>query len=129
MPIGHHSLSQHVLQAGCMRQAGGNTDTFAAVTDSGEAFLPAQVSYLSLAPQGVSEVLLTGGLPPCVSLPCSAPKVYSCLYRSGAALPPPGSLLGTAAVHGTHPAGVQRLHLMHVYAGRSSRWWYCHDAL
>jgi pimeloyl-ACP methyl ester carboxylesterase len=33
-------------------------------------------TYLSMAPQGLSEVLMTGGLPPGISLPCSAVDVY-----------------------------------------------------
>ena len=40
-----------------------------------------QVSYLSTAPEALSEVLLTGGLPPGLTQPCSAEAAYMSLYR------------------------------------------------
>lgn len=40
-----------------------------------------QVRYLSAAPEGVTEVLLTGGLPPSVGDPTAANTAYRNLYR------------------------------------------------
>jgi pimeloyl-ACP methyl ester carboxylesterase len=42
-------------------------------------------TYLSLAPGGLAEVLLTGGLPPRVAAPCSAEEVYRRTWRRVAA--------------------------------------------
>ncbi|KAK9810112.1 hypothetical protein WJX72_005044 [[Myrmecia] bisecta] len=39
------------------------------------------VQYLSAAPQGLTEVLLTGGLPPAIALPCGAETAYRCLLE------------------------------------------------
>ena len=39
------------------------------------------VHYLSVHPHAVSEALLTGGLPPGISQPCSAETAYHCLFR------------------------------------------------
>ncbi|KAG2483829.1 hypothetical protein HYH03_017352 [Edaphochlamys debaryana] len=38
-------------------------------------------TYLSLAPEGLMEVLMTGGLPPGIRLPCAAPTAYAALHR------------------------------------------------
>ncbi|PNW85587.1 hypothetical protein CHLRE_03g193700v5 [Chlamydomonas reinhardtii] len=38
-------------------------------------------TYLSQAPAGLMEVLITGGLPPGISLPCSAETVYTALHK------------------------------------------------
>lgn len=38
------------------------------------------LTYLSHAPQGLIEVLTTGGIPPGISEPCSAERVYSSLF-------------------------------------------------
>ena len=57
-------------------------------TSCGHSWLPmpagarlVQVSYLSTAPEALSEVLLTGGLPPGLTQPCSAEAAYMSLYR------------------------------------------------
>ncbi|KAK9837535.1 hypothetical protein WJX84_012436 [Apatococcus fuscideae] len=39
------------------------------------------VQYLSAAPQGLTEVFLTGGLPPDVNQPCAAESAYRALYK------------------------------------------------
>lgn len=39
------------------------------------------VTYLSLAPNGLYEVLLTGGLPPAIHEPCGADEAYRALYH------------------------------------------------
>lgn len=39
------------------------------------------VTYLSFAPEGLSEVMMTGGLPPQVDAACSAEAVYTATYR------------------------------------------------
>ncbi|KAL6758379.1 Alpha/Beta hydrolase protein [Haematococcus lacustris] len=38
------------------------------------------LTYLSLAPEGLIEVLLTGGIPPCIDQACSATEVYRACY-------------------------------------------------
>ena len=38
------------------------------------------VTYLSLAPRGLTEVLLTGGLPPDAAAPCAARAAYAALF-------------------------------------------------
>ncbi|GIL86949.1 hypothetical protein Vretimale_15518 [Volvox reticuliferus] len=38
-------------------------------------------TYLSQAPKGLMEVLITGGLPPLVAQPCSAEDVYQALHK------------------------------------------------
>lgn len=38
------------------------------------------ITYLSIAPQGLVEVLLTGGLPPGIDQPCAAHTAYRSLY-------------------------------------------------
>jgi pimeloyl-ACP methyl ester carboxylesterase len=42
-------------------------------------------AYLSLAPEGLTEVLIAGGLPPDVGLPCAADAVYDALFARVAA--------------------------------------------
>ena len=42
------------------------------------------VTYLSLAPRGLTEVLLTGGLPPDAASPCAARAVYAALFDRAA---------------------------------------------
>lgn len=42
-------------------------------------------TYLSLAPEGLTEVMLAGGLPPDISLPCAADAAYGALYDRVAA--------------------------------------------
>lgn len=39
------------------------------------------VTYLSQAPEGLMEALITGGLPPGIALPCSAEAAYRALHR------------------------------------------------
>ncbi|KAK9800746.1 hypothetical protein WJX73_004303 [Symbiochloris irregularis] len=39
------------------------------------------VHYLSTHPHAIAEALLTGGLPPGISQPCSAETAYHCLFR------------------------------------------------
>ncbi|CAD7960859.1 unnamed protein product [Amoebophrya sp. A25] len=39
------------------------------------------VQYLSMYPESLREVLITGGLPPCVALPCAAETVYQKLFE------------------------------------------------
>ena len=56
------------------------------------------MQYLSQFPQALVEVLLTGGLPPGMDLPCSAEEVYSRLFRCAAALQ-----RLTAQLHGASP--------------------------
>eukprot|EP00878_Enallax_costatus_P015140 GHUV01015852.1.p1 GENE.GHUV01015852.1~~GHUV01015852.1.p1 ORF type:complete len:348 (+),score=76.41 GHUV01015852.1:371-1414(+) len=38
------------------------------------------LTYCSMAPHGLVEVLTTGGIPPSISQPCSADRVYSALF-------------------------------------------------
>lgn len=38
-------------------------------------------TYLSMAPDGLVEVLTTGGVPPAISQPCSAEAVYKALFK------------------------------------------------
>lgn len=44
-------------------------------------FVCGQVRYLSAAPEGITEVLLTGGLPPSVGDPNGTETAYQRLYR------------------------------------------------
>ncbi|GAX76714.1 hypothetical protein CEUSTIGMA_g4160.t1 [Chlamydomonas eustigma] len=39
------------------------------------------ITYISIAPDSLIEVFITGGIPPDISLPCSAEAVYRALYR------------------------------------------------
>ena len=43
------------------------------------------VTYLSLAPEGLTEVMIAGGLPPDVSAPCAADAAYGALFDRVAA--------------------------------------------
>ena len=43
------------------------------------------MQYLSTHPEGLTEALITGGLPPGIHQPCSADEAYIRLYRWGAA--------------------------------------------
>ena len=42
------------------------------------------MQYLSAHPEGLTEALITGGLPPGIHQPCSADEAYVRLYRWGA---------------------------------------------
>lgn len=39
------------------------------------------LTYLSIAPQGLTDALLTGGIPPAIADPCPAERTYRALYK------------------------------------------------
>ena len=58
------------------------------------------VTYLSVAPESLAEVIMTGGLPPGISLPCAADEVYRRTFRR--------VLLQNSKFYSRFPAAEQR---------------------